>query len=283
MKPAEVIGICKGIVEPIIEKLTSTIGQLANKDDITALISTIETKFQIELDQRDKKIYELECRLSDIELQKLATTDKLIDFQNQLTLIQNSLNTQNSENSEIATEPENVKPDLDLLLVGDSVPKYVNTDSIRPGAATKNESKRGGSISDAYVKICEMNETYNVKELFLHTGSNHIPRQDPMSVAHELLEVIDRVQVMMPQTKIYMSAILPKVSISFNRGIDTINRHLCNVSKMNGFEFVEHGAFCSRGIVNTRLFAFDRIHPSVLGSKQLTNDFINAILKCDAV
>lgn len=286
MRTEEVIGICKGIIEPlsekylnISEKLCNKIELLASKSDIDQLISKLESRFQSELEQRDKRIHELECRIIDLEGQNISTTDKFMEFRSQISLLENNIETQIVERSstEIALDI-NTKEELELAVVGDSITKYIQPDTVRPDVATKNVFKRGGHICDAYVQVCELNDQYNVKELILHTGSNHIPEQDPLSVAYELLSAIDRIKQMMPQTKLYVSAILPKHHVSFIPGINIINRHLYNVRNMVGFEFIQHRAFCARGIVNERLYAIDRIHPSYSGSRQLENDFREALL-----
>lgn len=284
MKPEEVIGICKGVIEPITEKLFAAIESLPSKEDIKKLISDIETKFTNELKDRDKTIYGLESRISDLETLRLSDTDKLINLNEKIAALEarfesTCTDTRGSDSdSDGATE----KSELNLVVLGDSIVKYVNPDLNKDELDRLEENKldstRGGMIQDMYERAEEIHEQHTIHNLIIHVGSNHIPQHTPMSVSYGIIKLIDDIRDLMPETKIYFSAILPKENVRFNPGINEINRHIFNVSTMMNFEFIPHTSFCQRGIVNERLYGIhDRIHLSRAGTKQLESDFQGAI------
>lgn len=285
MKPEEVIGISKGVIEPITEKLFAAIKSLPTKDDIKNIISDLESRFRDDLKERDKKIFELESRVSDLEELRHSDTDKLIVLSQKITELESRFESTANVNDSVGDGDigDVSKEDLELVVLGDSIVRLVNPDCNQDPLdldqlnVNKVESVSGGKIQDMYENIEKLNDTYNIKNLILHIGSNHIPEMSPMSVSYGIIKLIDDIRDLMPHTKIFFSAILPKESIYFNPGINAINRHLYDVSTIMNFDFIIHSTFCSHSIVTERFYKYDRIHLSPSGISQLERDFVKAL------
>ena len=117
-----------------------------------------------------------------------------------------------------------------------------------------------------------MSETYVIKNIYLHVGSNEIPEKSPYEVTEELASFLAEIKIYMPQTKVYLSAVLPKNHENYLLGINQINYILCSICNSLGMVFVQHSRFCRDGQIDWALYAYDGIHLNRRGIAQLTAD-----------
>ena len=148
------------------------------------------------------------------------------------------------------SKPRSEKVDKDLVFIGDSIIKHVKLNLVNPDKTNELCCIPGADISRIEQEIIKADEKYNMKKLALHVGSNEIPINDPEKVAHKLVNLIKATKKQMPDTELYFSAILPKISSSYNPGINYINQFLYNSSKTDNFTFVQHPQFSRNGIIN---------------------------------
>ena len=115
----------------------------------------------------------------------------------------------------------------------------------------------------------ESHKKENISKLVLCVGTNHIPEESPDLVANNLLSLINEIRTHMPDTKLLVSSILPKINKNFLRGIDYINYVLSQQSKTLGFRLINNSQFCTDGQFDNTLFSNDMLHLSRKGVIQL--------------
>ena len=89
--------------------------------------------------------------------------------------------------------------------------------------------------------------------MVIHVGGNHIPHENPKSIITKLKDMITQIISIMPETKIYYSLILPRISENYVHGINEINNAItsfCNTIKVN---VIQHTEFCNNGVINYNL------------------------------
>jgi hypothetical protein len=59
--------------------------------------------------------------------------------------------------------------------------------------------------------------------MVIHVGGNHIPHEDPNTVITKIKDMLTQIISIMPETKIYYSLILPRISENYISGINEIN------------------------------------------------------------
>ena len=172
-----------------------------------------------------------------------------------------------------ADEDEDEKGSIDFLSLGDSLVRWVNVNKINPGSnSNKLVCRPGAKIMDIRACLEELDGHYDIRNLFINVGSNEIPENDPFEVATRLTSLLAEIKVQMPLTKVYVSAILPKLGPEYIPGINDINYLMFNNCKILDVVFVQHPEFCSRGYINFDLLAGDSIHLNRLGIQQFEND-----------
>ena len=96
---------------------------------------------------------------------------------------------------------------------------------------------------------------FTAKNIILHAGTNDIPAEDPETVFSKLMHLVEDIKLRMPDSKLFVSAILPKISPAFNDGINHINFRLFEASQVMGFDFIQHNAFCQNSIFAENLYS----------------------------
>ena len=115
-------------------------------------------------------------------------------------------------------------------------------------------------------------QSYDFNNIYLHVGSDEIPEKTPFCVAQELSMFMAEIRVYLPTTKVYLSAILPKLDDNFLPGINELNHLLCNSCNAFGYVFVQHPSFAKQGHINWSFFAWDSVHLNRRVIYQLTTD-----------
>ena len=224
-----------------------------------------EMKERIEnLESRQNYTFDSSAVLSQSAESNISTTDT------------NSVPDNDNESNDIEDNDESVqqneKETLDFVCLGDSIVKWLNIDQINPNSKNLKVCKPGAKIGDIRNELIELNERYDISNLYLHIGCNEIPSKRPLDVAIELANLLSEVSSFMPSTKVYLSAILPKTANNYLRGINMINYLICNMCNTLGYVLVQHPSFSSNGCINWDLYAHDGIHLNTRGVSQLASD-----------
>ena len=88
--------------------------------------------------------------------------------------------------------------------------------------------------------------------------------------------MITQIISVMPETKIYYSLILPRISENYVYGInekDNAMTSFCNTIKVN---VIQHTEFCNNGVINYNLLRKDVVHPSYKGTSIFAKNIIFA-------
>ena len=70
----------------------------------------------------------------------------------------------------------------------------------------------------------------------------------------------------MPETKLYYSLILPRISENYLNGINEINNAISTFCNKIKVDVIQRTAFCNNGEINYNLLRKDAIHPSYKGT-----------------
>ena len=180
----------------------------------------------------------------------------------------------------IASAPAPV-PAYDTVIAGDSIVKHCNVNELEGN--NKLICLPGARCFAVHRAVSAFTKTATVKNLVLHLGTNHVPLQSPAGVATEIANTLKRVQLELPNTKIFFSAILPKYDASMNPAINFINSCIRGLCRVNGFGYIAHGDFCTQNIFNEKLFSpsewrwGEPVHPSHDGVKTLMRDIRQSV------
>ena len=117
-----------------------------------------------------------------------------------------------------------------------------------------------------------------VKNIIIHVGTNHLPRDNPKDTAKEICKLLVRIQYQFPNTVIFYSGILPKFGKKSFGDINYINASVFNLcARSQRMHFISHNSFAVNGSLNESFFWKDRIHTNKRGLQQLTFDFIKDV------
>ena len=119
----------------------------------------------------------------------------------------------------------NSKQALELLVIGSSIVKFIDSARIekRMPDATKTVCLAGAKISHILSEITSLSKTYNIKKMVIHVGGNHIPHGNPHAIITKLKDMIKEIISIIPETKLYYSLILSRISENYLNGINEIN------------------------------------------------------------
>ena len=107
-------------------------------------------------------------------------------------------------------------------------------------------------------------------------------QQQQLDLATELRQTVKQIQN--PGTKIHFSALLPKVSPRFNKGLNIVNSIMYSFCHQNDIGFIQHSRFCTLGRLTKDFYApsewrkFSALHPSEEGSKYMSDNYKNHLL-----
>ena len=124
-------------------------------------------------------------------------------------------------------------------------------------------------------KLYSYNSRYTITHCVVHVGTNLVPQEMPTAVTMELVGLMKEIRYNMLNLALHFSCLLPKYYSSFLHGIDQINQCLYAESRKGYFNYIGHGQFAHKGVINTRLLSWDLIHPSYAGIAQLAKDIMH--------
>ena len=241
---------------------------MKKKDDeiceLKSSLRSIEQKFDIELKERDAVITDLFSKIEELDSKNQPVSDEI---GNDIELAETTL-----EPVEVEAP---VKVEHDLLVLGDSLIRHVKPELINPGGDTTIECLPGARPEGLIEKFQEICQTNSYKRIILHAGTNLVPKFSPVTVADKIVDALEKIRTLSPQSKVTFSALLPKEGDHLTAGINEVNYRVEQAGLCGHFRtrygFIRHSKFFANrlGQVNHRLFQRDRIHLTDLGSRAL--------------
>ena len=104
---------------------------------------------------------------TDINNEESSIAPSYIDTEINSEIGSNSSQSQNGDDDEDESLHDQ-KETLDLLCLGDSIIRWINVDEIKPESNNKNVCLPGAKIVDVRDSLMELNDTYNISNLYLH-------------------------------------------------------------------------------------------------------------------
>ena len=186
---------------------------------------------------------------------------------------------QNDEDTEQLYEDKMV---IDTVIFGDSIVKRIEPEKITKNTEESlNYAVSGAKVKhiyDQYRLFSEEHNDVNVRNVIVHVGCNHLPRDDPDNVVQKICKLLSFLESNLPNANIFYSGIIPKYSnksINMISYINTCIYHYC--LRNNRLNFILHKLFVTKMEMNDNLYWKDYVHPNRHGLRQLAKDFINAV------
>ena len=242
----------------------------ASRERIIELEKIVEFHASVQNDEILPKIKHIELLCSEINLYNESEMEKTKNieptspgvFVDRLT--RNSpLKTSSHHQSQNIHEPE--KESLELLVIGSSITKYIDAGKIerRSPENAITECMSGAKVEDVNCKIKEYSLRYNIKKIVIHVGGNNILNDNPKTLTEKIVDMLKEVRKIMPTTKIFYSAIIPRWNNNYLPGINWINSNIRAFCAENRIRFVPHYQFHeSKYNINFKLLRKDGVHPS---------------------
>lgn len=230
-------------VETLERALKSKDGEI---ETLSAKLRDVEKSFADEIKQRDVVITELSSKIDNL-VQSTATD---------------------------SNDTEQEKQEHDLLIIGDSIIRHVDGNAVNPGGETTVECLPGARTDEVIDKFRELSKVNSYKKIVVHVGSNMIPKFTRQHTADKIVECLETVRKLSPNSKLAYSFILPKEGDHLLDGIDEVNYRVARSGSVGPprtrYGFVNHrNYFLDHGLVDCRLLNNDSIHPSGPGIRAL--------------
>jgi hypothetical protein len=266
--PAPEANITINSLDSICENVGETL-----RAEIVNVVDNLKSYLAAELTKYDKRILLLVSEIVDL---KDALSESYVKINSLESKFDEHVNLCGSSNAAPALNSLPPKQSIDMVVAGDSIVKHIKIDQLEG----KNEliCLPGAHCHKVHLAVCDLAKKAQIKKLVLHFGTNHIPRQSPLQIVNEITDTLKRVQLELPNTKTFFSAVLPKIDSSYNRGINFINQRIHDFCHENNMGFIQHSAFSRQGEFNKNLFAPTEwrlgrpIHPSHDGAMSLLKD-----------
>jgi hypothetical protein len=263
----------------LVERMVDKFGEKI-KSDIGAIVESLKLDLLAELKRRDVRITDLESEVIFLRDSLARTNVKSSSLEKDVADMAVAIDSLKAAPPSSASA--NDLPYIDLVIAGDSIVKHLDIDSL-PGS-NKLICLPGARAHKVHVAVKKLVRTANVKKLVLHFGTNNIPYQTPMQICQELSDSLKQIQLELPESEISLSAILPKIGVQYNRGINFINNYMFELCNELGMGFIQHTTFCE-GQLNKKLYAPNEwrdgraIHPSHEGALLMMTNIKLHILK----
>ena len=194
------------------------------------------------------------------------------------------LRNEQHEQAGYENESEKTKESFELVIFGDSITKYIRPEKICKCDTTQalNYSKSGAKVRGIYEQLNIFQEEHkdaHVKNILIHVGTNHLPRENPEDITRKICKLLMRIRQEYPDAIIFYSCILPKIGREHFNAINYINKsiyyNICIGD--NHMCYIGHSSFARNGLLNEALFWKDKVHTNKKGLQQLAYDFINSV------
>lgn len=232
-------------------ELNEKLESLATKDDINAILTNfyaqikseikaeLQSEFEAELSLKDEKIAALESRIEKLERSDDCDVCDEIE----------------ADNWDTSDDGES-KRKVDLLLIGDSIVRWVDPARIIPeGQVSEHICMPGKKTNDIKERLKEESSKSNFSKIVIHCASNNIPQDPPAKVALDVMSLAKTAKVNHPNAKIYVSAVLPKINSRYLPGINEVNWRLFKGQNNVGYHLIQHPQFCAEGQFDLSMFS----------------------------
>lgn len=223
--------------------------------DLKSSVRAVEKLFTDELHKRDVVITDLYSLIDDLKTK--------IPSEAAVAVV----------STEITESAEIIKNEHDLLIIGDSLVRELDAQSINPGGDTIIECLPGARPDELTERFREMSKTDSFRRVIVHGGTNLVPKFSPTLVADKITRCLEMIRELSPNSQIAFSSLLPKEGVHLLNGINEVNYNvfrsgLCGHFKTR-YGFVNHRDFFlnNMGHVNGALFKNDSLHLSDHGVK----------------
>ena len=134
---------------------------------------------------------------------------------------------------------------------------------------------RGAKVENVKSKIIEMSKSYNIRKIVIHVGGNNIPNDDAATLTNKIIDMLESTRQVMPGTKIFYSAIIPRTHNNYLPAINEVNKNIRKFCAKNGFQMIPHYQFYTdASTINFKLLREDIIHPTHEGTNILARNII---------
>lgn len=249
----------------ILIRLTKLEKELQIKND---RISKLEHGFRKELEVLERSLRD-EIRQRDGVIASLKSKIQ----ENMIAGLQSKLQEAPTTYADAVAADAVTKNEHDLLVIGDSIVRFVDGEKINPGGDTSVKCIPGARPDTIISECKELLKTNSFKRIVVHTGTNLIPRYSRTFVSDKIVECLEALKQLTPKSRITFSAILPKYDDTFLAGINEVNSRVERSGRFVGFGCINHCRAMTHpdGSVNARLFNNDAVHLSPRGVEALQN------------
>jgi hypothetical protein len=267
------------LCEKIVDKFGARL-----REEIGAIVDSLKIDLLSELVKRDKRIADIESEVIFLRDAVAVNNVKISKLEIQVAEMSLDIATLiHAPRPQSSAHDAPLLPTLDTVIAGDSIVKHIDVKAL--DGVNSLVCLPGARAHKVHLAVTKLAQKANIKNLVLHMGTNNIPHQSPMQICNELADTLKRVQLELPNTAIHFSAILPKVNICLNRGINFINNFIFDLCEDLGIGFVEHSSFCQDGQMNKKYYAPTEwregraIHPSHEGALLLQTNIKLHLMK----
>ena len=246
----------------IIARIVKLENQIKSKDvelrNIRSEMRNAKKHFDDELESRDQIIADLSSKIDALSQlprdEPAVSTDSSHPLENQ------------PEITSVDSTDSTPKIEQDLLVIGDSLLRDLDTNVVNPGGDTTIACLPGARPRDVLDRFRKMTATHRFKRIIVHVGSNLIPKFAPDTCTSRIIDCMESIRELAPDSKLSFSAVLPKLGDHLINGINKVNFDVFRSGKIGPsrtrFGHVPHKAYftTARGDVNCDLFKRDGIH-----------------------
>lgn len=242
--------------------------------DVWEVLSDLQRDVQAKNDEIDELRSLFDKRFEKLEQSLLTRDNTILELTQKIDLLTLANNQNDLEQSQ---NEEHVKSERDLLVIGDSLIRHLDESALNPGGDTTINCIPGGRPNDVAEEFRKIAKTEKYKRIIVHIGSNMIPRYTPSFCANKIIECMDIVKKLAPDSQVAYSCVLPKIGNHLLPGINFVNEKVVGSSRFGPprrkFGFIQHEPFfCdSTGHVDAGLFGRDGLHLSTRGISALQN------------
>ena len=138
----------------------------------------------------------------------------------------------------------------------------------------------GARIKDIRKELQTLHGKYDIENLVIHSGSNNLPYDHPDSVIKQSTTLISEIRQHIPNTKLFVSALLPKMDKNISTDISYINNEIRKYCYNQEISFITHDTFSLRNNeINYDMIRPDRVHPTKAGTGRLAGNIISEYRK----
>ena len=133
----------------------------------------------------------------------------------------------------------------------------------------------GAKVEKIKDQLKFITDRYNVNKMIIHVGGNNIPNDNIEQITGKIIDLLRFAKCIMPNTTIYFSHILPRMSNEHLNGINTINARITQFAVTNNFKIIPHNDFQLQSGINVQLMnQRGLVHPNFKGTLTFAKNLI---------